>query len=569
MPSLKDVLKIATEIDPPFSYPEATEKTSSILVGHHAVKFKKEFGVIYLSCMQNSAMTSIIGPPGSGKTQFINNLWYSANREEHNGFVIILKPSGIPLTLEGVLQHIFTNSYFRESLNKENIELKEPSNFNREHIVTEINRVILQLRRKHGNKIGICLCVDNVDEHIRMIGKSTDSTLTTEAIQKFVGTFRFLLSDISTGLCVLFTFTEDTYRKINDAVLGDPTLQRRFVIPHDPLTYKELTLGKFTEQESYELVHAHLQHWADRNKISLPRNEKCEVNEYHLYPFTKEAIQYFFEAGSYPGAISYGCKMALNKKAMEVGENPLETQLLITREDAATIIQTYHKIFPSFGNIKQKLHLESRGPQIQKSIEDKIQEVKSKYDGYRDKIHEAFEVYLSSLDKEIKIKAKKQLIKPQFTEKEYHIDLIVSYRDKKIGIQLVDGPIATKKDAAPLAGALRDRIITHGLLVHIFNREEEEEEMGFEDVKRGITIDDMFDNTEFNYTPVRFQRNISKEQAWGIVAIGEFSDEQVRTDCSQYVDEEPGILKTLQDIISAVPMEVPPPKRPTVEDVAW
>jgi hypothetical protein len=356
------IYDIAVNHDPPFSYPEADERTKQILVGQGAQEYRREFQAILVAAMQQSMMTAIIGPPGSGKTQFIHHLeWKTNDLGEYRGVVIVLKPAGNPLTVDGLLQYIAQDERFQHKATEAGVPFDWLQPGTKERMARSINEAIARMRSHHGdNTIGILLAVDNVDEHLRLLAASGDPGAARRQIQAFLGVLRLLLSEVR-GLCILLALTEDGYNGIAGIIAEDQSLNRRFMVPQGP-GGQPFTLRRFEEEEAYDLVAAHLDNWAKRNGITPPAPKAARAGERNLFPFTPDAVELFWRAALYPGLISQGCKMALIHKVLSGRLPRTEEEALVGRGDAAQVLLKYNSMFPNFEAVRDEIQSQALAP---------------------------------------------------------------------------------------------------------------------------------------------------------------------------------------------------------------
>jgi hypothetical protein len=537
--------------DPPFSYPEPDERSKRVLVGSAAQKFENSFVEVYHGCMQSSMMTAVIGPPRSGKSQFINHFEYNVNeRKFSQGITILLKPSGETFGELYLLKKIILDDIFQRKLEESNIQ--KPNNpENRDQLIITINNVIKNMQAKHGNTAGICLCVDNVDEQIRLMTGS-QTKVTKEDIQKFLGVFRILIGDINKGLCVLFALTEDTRIKVESA-LDDQTLRGRFVIIND-INGNPMQLEAFMENEAYELVSAYMKNWSERQNIpefkSLPMHEGCSSNEKNLYPFSKDAVKYFWRAGLYPGFICFACKQAIIKKYYNLKKTKDD---IINVSDAAAILQTYSNNFPGIVNVKEELKLILGAEQIDSDISKLVNEVKLKYASCFERVKEIYDSFLISLDPSITVEEKKSLMIPQHKSesKEYYLDLIIKYREKAVGISFVDSLFITKEKIMAISSALKQNKITHGIIYCI-------PKLGELGEPKLDTRHDHNALLEFNdlvhrkdYRPVKILRKLENDNVWKIIGVSSIQNNETRTQYANFLDRDLQIMQDIQNIISS------------------
>lgn len=551
--------------DPPFSYPEPDDRSKRVLVGSAAEKFKNQFAEVYHGCMQSSMMTAVIGPPRSGKSQFINNFEYDMNeRIIYHGVTIILKPSGETISEQYLLKKIILDDIFQRTL--EELNIQKPDNLeNRDQLINTINIVIKNMQTKYDITAGICLCVDNVDEQIRLMpGSQTKET--KEDIQKFLGVFRILIGDINKGLCVLFALTEDTRIKVMGA-LDDQTLSGRFVIING-IDGKSMQLGTFSENEAYELVSTYMKNWSDRQNISelksLPILDECSSNGKNLFPFSKDAVKYFLRAGLYPGYICFACKQAIIKKYYNL---KIIKNYVINVGDAATILQTYSDNFPGIVNVKNELKLILGAEQIGNEISKLVNETKLKYASCFDRVKEIYGLFLNSLDPSITIEEKMSLMIPQYgnESKNYYLDLIIKYREKSIGILFVNSLYITRDKILSLSSALRQMKVTHGI-VYCIPKINEFGEPKFDarpDHAALLEFNDLVNRKD--YRPVTMVRKLENENVWKIIGVSSIQNNETRTQYANFLDRDMQIMQDIQSLLSAKPADLSKLRGPRME----
>lgn len=525
--------------DLPLTY-KANERCKPILAGRAAKELRDELFKFVIGSMQGSRMTVIIGPPGSGKSQMLFHVEYLSNEKRMHNFITILFSLGDkPINETDVLERIVSDQTFLKMVEEcgtddfshfqkqllQNLKAGEGISLEEEKILVNlIKNAVRVFQKKHGATAGIVLAFDAVDEHIRKISE--------EKIKDFIGTFRLLVDDISEGLCVVFALTRDTYEKIASVIRGDQTYERRLVPMSDPISGGLRELKVFMTTEAFEMVSLHMQNWAQRKGIKLPENPECIRNSFNTFPFTSDTIQLLWEAADgIPGWISFGCEEAFIRKYLS--EETIDP--IIGRSDVIEVIQNFGDRFPKFGDIKEKLRLEDRAPQIEKDLEFLATRMKEMHGDFNGIVKEGFGVFIKSLTPEIGVTDAPVVIN-KYDHKRYSCEFLINYKgEKKVCITFVKGPLITWRTAKKIGATLVNGQATHGISIHITD-----EKPHFE---RGPATEEFKDHN-MDYRTVFLSLPIKERDIWKIVGFPEI-DESQRPVFAQHLDKNLGVKEEI------------------------
>jgi hypothetical protein len=302
----------------PFWYPAPPKRPPFMVGGEEYLRWFKDTFVHSIG--HGYVVSFVVGQPGAGKSHFLSyldHLFY-----EKNSF------DGVYSIFEARREEIDESDLWRNLLWTEDAVKKlrkvlttdkiETSNI-RSDIKGNLTKLLegtLQIESLPSNALhevavglsellvkenaGICLAIDNVDEHFRFL---SDKYGKEKALERFFGTLR----SITTGLkqiVVLLACTSPVYEQIK-AVEVDRTFARRIEYREEML--KELSLG-----QAFEIVHSYMEWWAKKQNLKLPLVPECcfETSSDHLslYPFSRIAVEYFHKVTSqFAGDIVFAC----------------------------------------------------------------------------------------------------------------------------------------------------------------------------------------------------------------------------------------------------------------------
>ena len=511
--------------DKPFRFHQPDSKTKEVLIGTIAKKYIEEFeNSFYPHAMNNSLMTAVIGQPGVGKTQLVN---YLENRplDEKDRISLILELKDTRLSYDDLRNFICINKSVKNYLELHGCKL--PSEEKPTKQIININKAIEKIFIQTKNSdVGVCLLVDAVDEYIRK-RNSLDGNIRSEIIQDLLGTFMYLLNDLS-RLCVVFAVTTDVYEELKEE-LKEVSSGRRFKFIPDE-NGNLLILERLDSDETLEMIAKYLDLWSQRNNLNLPLSqETLSDDNFNIFPFTPEAINLFWRAGAVPGDTCMGCLMALFKKILRSNNNENYDHLVVTKSDAAWTIKEFSGYFLNYEietELKQEIDYLLNGKELDFQLEKISTKAMQINSDYSDIIIDAFESFILGLSNDFNnyMGNKHIFIKNRFkrgTDSEI-LDLIIKYKSKNIGLQFVltksIREIRNKINA--LATALKNKQIKKGFIIVISENQIEilnlinncmnDLKSNFEDILYNL-----------DYFPTIHKITIDENNAWNMVGLHE------------------------------------------------
>lgn len=531
--------------DKPFRFHRPDEITKGVLIGRKAKKYLYLFDKeVYSLAMEKPIMTAVIGPPGAGKTQLLNYL--ESTQKEKNRVCIVLNLNDIKVDYDYLVDSLAYSDSLREFFNLHGYNQQLESSIAEK--VVEIKETFRKIRVESGNEnIGICFLLDAVDEYIRKI-KDKVSDERKDIISDLMRTTSRLLDDLRHS-CAIFAVTNDVYQEFQKVLEIDTSLQDKFflIVDLDSFTKekKGLTLEKLDEDENEQMIEAFLNLWADRNGILLPEHKDTITSSgRNLFPYTRDAINIFWNAGAIPGDICLACLSALDRKLSIVDRGSNDpTHLIITEIDAAWIINQFSSYFnkayeqTGFEDRILTLLSESRSDYEMQNI---ISKAKSSYFECSGNLPEAFKSYLEALGENFSIKPGNihKFVKCKYglDEDFVTIDLVINYKEKSIGLQFIvreDGKELNKREIhekeKALLFALKNKQIERGLIILVSDIESEEVQVRNLLKERYEKSEISFDLEsrngklfEINYFPTISVNRISKNNAWFLLGLYAF-----------------------------------------------
>ena len=549
----------------PFSYPEPTEETKKILALTSAVKaYQEQLKKIFKSAKDNSTITAVVGRARSGKTHFLRNLeWRINEKKVYKAVTVMVNLKGEKIDLEYLIDKIFSSKRFIEEASKVGINITD--NLNYDEKLKIINTFIEKIQTKYNNEVGIILIVDNFDEHLRQIkGKLIDNDKVKDEIERLLGVFRLIITEIPKGLVVIFSLTEDAREKIDKEFLKDPTLRGRFIFIHDERG-RILTLSRITREEAMEIVRTYMEFWAKKENIALPVIKECIYgDDKNIFPFTPEAVELFLKAGEVAGYICFGCRDAIITKVLkyENKNNVKLKDLIVTKTDAARIIQLSASNWPAYKSVENEVRAIVTSDYIKSELENWVVTIgKVKYgeinsETFEDALREGFKYYLTKIvEIEGAIVKENVDIYDLYTSTDYKLHYIVMFEDdRKLGIILTKHGVIDENIGKPILSAILMGEITHGLFVYYGSR-------SFDPIRReklpilagefNIKFKDYRKNID--YRPVIKALQIDEKAAWALVFLKDQDDEDVRKDTITYLGSNLNMAEKIKDLINKEP----------------
>ena len=334
-----------------------------------------------------------------------------------------------------------------------------------------------------------------------------------------------------------------------------------------------LILENFDGDETEEMVAAFLDMWSKRN-VPLPNYaETTTKNGLNIFPFTPKALNLFWRAGDVPGDTSIACLMALNKKiAFNLDKENSNNNLIVTESDAALIIKQFSGYFLNYDSDIFKNELDSLldNKQINYKLEKISLKAKQVYSNFSNNITDAFKTYLLSIDNDFEFEfgninrlvRHKNNINNKFTP----LDLIIDFKDIKIGIQFVskttNETLNNKKREVfgkieSLSQSLINKQIERGLIILVSDDEIQQfYEMVSERIKSGKLKSKtkiMEDAKETEYSNVIISHNLPEKDAWYIFGMAEFVDSADLIRYSKHLDEKLNMCNLFKQLIEMEP----------------
>ncbi len=549
-------------LDNPFPYPEPTKDKWKIIAETSAVKLYRERLESLLNTVRNnSIMTSVVGRSRAGKTHFLRNFeWRMNESREYRAVTVYISLTDRKLRLDDVIDEIISSDVFIKEASKIGLELDETVGDDRKKRVKVINEFIDRLQSQYGG-VGLILIVDNFDEYLRQIkGDNIDKELIKAEVERLLGIFRLLITEIPRGLLVIFSLTEDAYGELRK-YLEDPTLVGRIVPICDDFG-RDVTLSKITLEEAVEVVKVYMDYWAKERSLELPKIEACTYRGKNIFPFTLEAVKLFLKAGEVVGYICFGCHFAIQDKVRkyERAESFDIRDLVVTDVDAARVIQKTSHMWPAYKSVKSELLSIVMSKFVEDILQDWIRTVgKEKYgelgsptfekalkDGFRQYLEEVLKEKGAIIDSEVRFSR---------YGKSYTLHYIVTLGDdKRIGIMITNDGRIKRDIGSPIAFALQTNQITHGIFIYYG-------EAKFDPISRSQlpvlsedTLSDLI--SDKNYTPVVDKLRMDPNVAWMLVYMLETEDEILKRGAIGYAESKLKLAETIDNLIKARPKPI-------------
>lgn len=562
-------LCLAFNNDKPFRFHRTDSDTNEVLIGKIANKYMEEFEKqIYPHAMSNSLMTAVVGRPGAGKTQLLHYLKNSSLKNK-NRACSILELKDTKIDYDYLLNHICNDNSILNYFSNNGYDLKGTEKTKSKIIKMgkAINEICISTQNEN---VGFCLLVDSVDEYLRKIN-SYYQLDRNQIIENLLGKMMILLNDIP-RLCIIFAITRDVMDEFKEA-LEEISPGRRFSFISDD-DGNPLILENFDGEETEEMVAAFLNMWSKRN-VPLPNYTGTTTkNGLNIFPFTPNALNLFWRAGDVPGDTSIACLMALNKKiAFNSDKENSSDNLIVTESDAALIIKQFSGYFLNYDSdiFKNKLDSLLDNKQINYELEKISLKAKQVYSNFPNNITDAFKTYLLSIDNDFKFEfgninrlvRHKNNINNKFTP----LDLIIDFKDIKIGIQFVskttNETLNNKKREVfdkieSLSQSLINKQIERGLIILVSDDEIQQfYEMVSEKIKSGKLTSKTkgyVTNMEIEYSPVIRSHNLSEKNAWYIFGMNEFLNGADVIRYSKYLEKELSMCNLFKQLIKMEPI---------------
>ena len=527
----------AFNYDSPFSLHRPLPNNKSVLIGGQAEELKLLFEKIYNISIVNPVMTAIVGSPGTGKTHFLWNLEDRTAKGKRNGLVLIYDLNDETPNTEEILRFIHSHESFRELAGLNNLVLNDTDEMGTIEIANEINYVVGEINKTNNGNFGMCIGVDVVDEHIRqVVGKK--KLKRDKVIFDLVGTFRLIL-DVIPKVCIIFALTKDVYIEMMPLILSDQTLRRRFLIPNG-INGEHVEFGRFTEEEAYTFISTSINHWAERNEITI------NLDDNQTWPFKKSAIKLAWRVAPTPGGLSYACYNSLQHK---LNENKLNDKsvdnnnFIITEIEMAKSLKKERSYMPF---TDEKTVWNEIDFLIQKeNIDDKLlffkEKGEKKTNGKIDIVFlkDAFRIFFEDIN---------------FISKSGYSDLIIECGIKniggKVGVNFIEGNNILKSSTAKILGDLKSSQVSGGLFICLVQDETLAIKVEGDDFERSF-IDE---NSKQNYSPTIYFQMIPIDYAFTLVGLSSLEKEE-RKFYYSYLDKNLNfsvILKSLMFVKPAI-----------------
>lgn len=553
------------KLDAPFKFHRPDEFTKGILVGTNAKKYLDFFeNKVYPYAMEKPSMTVVVGQPGAGKTQLLNYL--ESTWKEKNRIFVLLNLKDTKVSYDYLVEAVINSDSFHYFLYSNGITL-DPTKSATEK-VDEIKEIIREVREKQmDNNFGICLLMDTVDEYLRKInsinGEKED--VQNEIAKDLIKITGQLLNDLSYS-CAVFAITEDVNNKFEKVLEEDISLKSRFYSVSNytdvDKSYEYYKLEKLDENETEEMIAAFLEIWAKRNDISLPTQYKETITPsgLNLFPFSRKAINLFWNAGAIPGDTCLACLIALDRKLNLLSSNSSDYSHLIVNEiDAAWIVYKFSSYFYYERELKNQIENLLEGEQLDCEINKITNKAKSTYFDFSNALPKSFKVYLEAFSYDFSISqsnVRKFIKDKNATDKDFEtIDLVVDFKGRKIGVQFAvkfDNKIDTcrnlQKKTEILFSALKNDAIERGLLILISDNELEKTNVynslrkRYKDNKCSKDMEKDKDNYILKkYFPTFMVHRISADYAWCLLGLNVFiadNDINAMKKYSRYIDSK-------------------------------
>ena len=550
-------------LDNPFPYPEPTTKDKwKIIAETSAVKLYRERLKSLLNTVRNnSIITSVVGRSRAGKTHFLRNLeWRMNEGREYRAVTVYMSLTDRRLKLDDVIDEIVSSEVFIKEASKIGFKLNGIVRNDRKRKVKVINEFIDKLQSQYSG-IGLILIVDNFDEYLRQIkGDNIDRELIKAEIERLLGVFRLLITQIPKGLLVIFSLTEDAYGELRKH-LEDPTLVGRIVPICDDFG-RDVTLSKITFEEAIEIVRVYMDYWAKKRNLELPKIEACTYRDKNIFPFTPEAVELFLKAGEVAGYICWGCHFAIQDKARkyESAESFDIQDLVITAVDAAKVIQKTAPMWPAYKSVKSECLSLIMSEFVENILPDWIQNVgRVKYgelgsSTFEKALKDGFKQYLEEV-----LKEKGAIIDSEFRFSMYSRSYTLHYLvtlgdDKRVGIMITNNGRIKRDVGYPIALALQTNQITHGIFIYYGEAEFDPISRSRLPVLSEDTLSDLI--SDRNYTPVVDKLRMDSNVAWMLVYMLETEDEIQKKGIIQYTESKLKLAEIIDNLIKARPKPI-------------
>lgn len=544
----------------PFPYPESTRdqwkiiaKTSAFTLYLERLTFLLDFS------RKNSIMTKVIGRARAGKTHFLRNFeWRITQLQEYQNYraiPIFISLTDEKLALDKLIDWILKSETFVQEAKKLGFDESSVQLLDRYNKLKFINNLIDKLQVQFSG-VGLILLVDNFDEYLRQMRDSNVINIKTE-IERLLGVFRLLITEIPKGLLILLSLTEDAHKEFLDN-LSDPTLINR-IIPVQDEYGKDVTFSKLTKEEAIEIVRVYMEYWSRNKKIQLPKYKDCCYGDKNVFPFTPEAIELFHRAGEVAGLICFGCKFALQEKIKKYEKLPSFqiSDLIIKPEDASSVIAKTSNMWPAFESVKSEVLALVSFLKERDILPKWVKEVGEMKYGRPDSpffdraLRDNFYKYLSEI-----LKERGAVVDKDFKiiyNKNYELHYCISLSgDEKVGIIITNKKEIDENVGFPLAHALKNGQITHGIFIYYGNEKIDTITREPLPVLSREIIQQLIDYQR-NYSPVVIGKSIDLDTAWAILYLEEIKDEEERKRHLWSIEKRIEFLEMLDNLLKTRP----------------
>lgn len=328
-----------TSTDNPFRYPEPPPRPPFIVGGEQIVKWFVDR--YHQSIRQGYNISFVVGDPGAGKSHFLSHLEHLFyERNSLKGIYVVYGARREEIDEKDLWTSLFLNDdvlrRLKQIISIDKVQKSKIRQDAKQIIVKLLERELqvdlLDSKTLHvvaegisellvEENAGMCIAIDNVDEHFRFISEKYEMEYgkeqgKTKAIASFFGTLRSVTTGLK-QLVLLLACTTPVYTEIENAG-ADRTHARRVEFQAERL--KELALN-----QSLELVNKYLTWWSQRHETKLPliKEDECAFvmptgEKVSLYPFSKTAIEYFHRVtGQFAGDIVCVCNQCVNDMRTE------------------------------------------------------------------------------------------------------------------------------------------------------------------------------------------------------------------------------------------------------------
>jgi len=306
----------------PFPFPDPPEKPE-FMVGAEA--YVQWFTDWFSSSLPEKKLVSyVVGFPGAGKSHLLKHLYFLTNDRTIFPGIFTIYEAGRSTFESRDLWYRFLSDQsaltrLRSLLTAEEIENAGLSATMKKTLLElvggeksiyelpdEVYRdSISNLSRLLSSKnVGICLAIDNVDEHFRFMAEKVET-------RKIVDRLAGVLRDTTVGvkqIAILLGCTTTVYDDITKTP-ADMTFLRR-------VESQDIKLQELSESQCIELVKRYLEAWASKHSVTIPVHADCRIDgdeTSSIYPFTPKAIQYFYAmTRKYAGDIVASCSHSID-----------------------------------------------------------------------------------------------------------------------------------------------------------------------------------------------------------------------------------------------------------------